>query len=63
MTEKLLPCPFCGGEAHVEQHGTHRQSCIIACESCNCRLETGEEGSMCGTAWNRRAAPKFGEEE
>lgn len=49
----LLPCPFCGGKAAIEQHGTMRQSCIIACEDCSCRLETGEVFDM-GRAWNTR---------
>lgn len=49
----LLPCPFCGGKAVVERKGTAKQSCIIACESCGCRLETGEVWSM-GDRWNTR---------
>ena len=49
----LLPCPFCGGKAAIERHGTMRQSCIIACEDCSCRLETGEVFDM-GRAWNTR---------
>lgn len=60
MTEKLLPCPFCGGAAYFERHGTHRQSCIVACQDCGCSLETGEVGNDCGGMWNHRAAPKFG---
>ena len=56
--EKLLPCPFCGKEAEFERIGTHRVSCIIVCGWCGCRLETNEEGDMCGRQWNRRAPPK-----
>lgn len=51
---KLDPCPFCGGEASFERLGTNRQSCIINCENCGCRLETGESGESCGEQWNRR---------
>lgn len=54
MGVELKPCPFCGGTAHVEQPGTRRQSCVVECDSCGIRHESGDEGSMCGTAWNRR---------
>ena len=53
---ELLPCPFCGEAAYFERHGTHRQSCIVACQSCGCSLETGETGHDCGGMWNTRAA-------
>jgi len=53
MTEKLKPCPFCGGEAEIERAGTPRFSTIYACTDCGCRLETGEEWGH-GTAWNTR---------
>ncbi len=49
----LKPCPFCGGEAEVEREGTSRQSCIIDCADCGCRLESNEIGA--GDAWNRRS--------
>ena len=49
----LLPCPFCGGEAEVQQQGTNRQSHIIACTNCGCRLETGETWNA-GSLWNKR---------
>lgn len=54
--ERLLPCPFCGGEAEVERVGDYRQSHIIACTECGCRLETGEDAEWNrGNAWNTRA--------
>ncbi len=55
--DELLPCPFCGSKAHIEQPGTRRQSCIVECDSCGLRHESGDEGNRCGTSWNRRAAP------
>lgn len=54
---KLLPCPFCGGEAEFERMGTPRQSCIVACTDCGGRLETSEEGAACGSQWNDRHVP------
>lgn len=48
----LLPCPFCGGEPEVIRAGDRRQSCIVGCTTCGCRLESNEPGA--GWAWNRR---------
>jgi len=48
----IAPCPFCGGEAEIESHGTSRQSCIVSCTNCGARAE----GSNL-EAWNRRAEP------
>ena len=50
---ELKPCPFCGGEAYIEQVGTSRHSTIYECGSCGCRLETGEEFNH-GSRWNER---------
>lgn len=61
----LLPCPFCGGKAAIERPGTARQSCIVACEDCGCRLETGEVWNM-GERWNTRTPalmPVYGSRE
>lgn len=52
----LEACPFCGGDAEIEQVGDRRQSTIYACTMCGCRLETGEEWGH-GAAWNTRPAP------
>lgn len=53
---RLVPCPFCGGQAEIEQFGNTRRSTIYCCQECGCKLETGEEFNH-GRAWNRRAAP------
>ena len=52
--EKLLPCPFCGGEAEIEREGTGRQSCIVNCTQCGCSLSSGETFNS-GSTWNQRA--------
>lgn len=49
---QLKSCPFCGGEAEVEQIGTSRVSCVVACRECGCRLESNENGA--GYNWNIR---------
>lgn len=54
MTD-LRECPFCGGGAEIEQVGTRRQSQIIACTNCGCRLESAETRIDAHIQWNRRA--------
>lgn len=54
IVERLRDCPFCGGTAEIERHGTPRQSTIYACNECGCRLETGEEWDH-GADWNKRS--------
>jgi Lar family restriction alleviation protein len=50
----LKPCPFCGSSATIEQVGTPRMSCIVACDSCGARMECSDEGEQSGSSWNRR---------
>lgn len=52
---KLLPCPFCGGEAEIERIGDHSRSTIYGCTDCGASLETGEEWDH-GRMWNQRAS-------
>ena len=51
--ETLEVCPFCGGDAQFERVGTPRQSTIVACSECACRLESPDEFNY-STSWNRR---------
>lgn len=53
QTAKLLPCPFCGGEAEIERYGDARESTQYGCTMCGCTLETGEEWGH-GRRWNER---------
>lgn len=41
---KLLPCPFCGGEAH---HPSEIAFHLVECRQCGARIETADD-------WNRR---------
>lgn len=64
MTEKLKPCPFCGGEAHVaEYHGTMIPSdyiYFVSCRSINCAGAVQSPGylakkkSVAVATWNKR---------
>lgn len=55
--ENLLPCPFCGGEAkledwsHVWEYGT-----IIKCVVCGACMSEGLED---GNGWHERAVEKW----
>lgn len=55
MSEPLKSCPFCGGEAEIERHGDRRQSTVVKCTECGCRLEGPEEFDH-GGQWNKRKA-------
>lgn len=38
MTDKLKPCPFCGGEAKLSINKTNQgQVSIVSCSECTCR--------------------------
>lgn len=68
--QELLPCPFCGGEAIMQEHPPHQHSDLlvkmgmpeyspggftIECVECECgMIHESREGVI--AAWNRRAA-------
>ena len=68
MSEKLLPCPFCGSEkVELSYKGnayTKKRSVTIKCQECMCKRTTGairntldwcEEVAI--KAWNTRYKP------
>jgi len=64
MAEKLLPCPFCGGEAsvHHEQRG-ERKRYFVSCEKCLLTYSAAAwfarwNYDEAAAAWNRRTEPK-----
>lgn len=53
---ELKPCPFCSGSAVLVRPATPRQSCIVQCSNCGCKLDSNDPEWNSGAAWNRRAA-------
>lgn len=52
---RLLPCPFCGGEAEEKRTGRapdwkHK----VVCKSCGCRTGETVASPLHIRAWNRR---------
>ena len=63
---KLLPCPFCGGEATLTLTGNVRSTrkCMVKCGGCRYQrtdavLRYGDDWlrATAIAAWNRRTAP------
>lgn len=55
MSEKLKPCPFCGGEKIVFRADEECSWCWYLCQ--DCRASSGKERTLADAieAWNRRA--------
>lgn len=68
---KLLPCPFCGGSAHLEEHPPHQHviidmpyhagSATVECGGCEAGMIAETAGAV-ADAWNRRAPSLQGDE-
>lgn len=59
-TKKLLPCPFCGGEADLEHYtvGTWddpEDRYEVDCTRCNASIESQSTEAEAVEAWNKRA--------
>ena len=55
MTDKLLPCPFCGGEASPMDYG--ESSFTIQCIDCGSNagdFQSGIEENLAIEQWNTR---------
>ena len=64
-TEKLLPCPFCNGEAKVYNHHDFDKQMqkfhnyFVACQQCCAQTDNDGETELTAIgAWNRRVAEK-----
>ena len=59
--EGLLPCPFCGGEPHIEEVSASRGQFCIKCSNCWAKsvyLSYGEKWQLV-RAWNTRGGVRF----
>lgn len=56
MTDKLKPCPFCGGEAvYMDKHTpAERPHPTIECFDCSCSMSEISKDFLI-ESWNRRA--------
>ena len=52
MTEKLKPCPFCGGEAAVSYSIVKKY--FITCLKCYASTKLKDTEGLAIKAWNRR---------
>ena len=57
MSEKLLPCPFCGGKAklHIEKFINYIQGYFVYCKQCNIATPMDDDKQIVIELWNRRA--------
>ena len=57
MSEKLKPCPFCGGEAEIWDSHPFEIGKIIECQKCGVRfaIPWAVINTQATEAWNRRA--------
>lgn len=53
MTEKLLPCPFCGGQADY----CETNAWWVRCNDCNAETEADMSPEAAAEIWNRRTPP------
>ena len=54
MTEKLKPCPFCGGKA---MYATYKNFKYIRCRNCNSVSDFYKTIEESENAWNKRPSP------
>ena len=57
MSDKLKPCPFCGGHAIID--GCDDTLWIVICKECNASIGYKETKEEAIEEWNRRVQPTF----
>ena len=61
MSNKLKPCPFCGGHAIID--GCDDTLWIVICKECNASIGYKETKEEAIEEWNRRVQPTFTPDE
>ena len=61
MSDKLKPCPFCGGHAIID--GCDDTLWIVICKECNASIGYKETEQEAIEAWNSRVQPTFTPDE
>lgn len=53
---KLLPCPFCGGEADLieQKHREYASTYYVRCKGCHCKSLERMGVGIVAEAWNTR---------
>lgn len=56
MSDDLLPCPFCGGEAYLRDDVSHSTAYFVGCSTKDCfgEIHWGQTAEETIAAWNRR---------
>lgn len=55
METKLLPCPFCGGEAQIIESRFGEKGAFVGCIRCLATAKRYSTKAEAIEAWNRRA--------
>ena len=61
MSDKLKPCPFCGGKAIID--GCDETLWIVICKKCNASIGYKETEREAIEAWNMRVESTFTPDE
>ena len=61
MSDKLKPCPFCGGKAIID--GCDDTLWSVICKKCAASIDYNETKQEAIEAWNRRVQPTFTPDE
>ncbi len=59
MSEKLKPCPFCGGDASIYEVTSEEENFsgyMVSCDDCGCGTTAFDVQDMAVQSWNKRIA-------
>lgn len=59
MSEKLKPCPFCGGNASIYEVSNDEENFVgymVSCDDCDCGTTVFNVRDIAVQSWNKRIA-------